>query len=124
MIPIVFNFVFSISDFQFKPANSNNLFTTEHLKRIEAWKATFGAELSVLKNREWQLLWQMAAGYSNKVIAENMGLTKGIVEKYVSKILEKFDLKSRSALLVFLYEAHLNVFSRLSDHTRRVLLTV
>jgi DNA-binding NarL/FixJ family response regulator len=98
-------------------------FTHEQLKRIRHWEGSIGIELTSLKPREWKVLWQLAAGMNNRAIAEWLGISKGTVEKYVSNILSKFDLNSRSALLSHIHNHHLDVYSRISEEARLKLLS-
>jgi two-component system response regulator DevR len=98
-------------------------FTHDQMKRIEQWQRTIGEELKSLKPREWKVLWQLSAGLSNRAIADWLGISKGTVEKYVSNLLTKFDLKSRSALLSYIHNHHFEVYSSLSNEARLKILS-
>jgi len=98
-------------------------FTHDQMKRIEQWQHTIGMELKSLRPREWKVLWQLSAGLSNRAIADWLGISNGTVEKYVSNLLTKFDLKSRSALLSHIHNHHLDVYNRISDESRLQLLS-
>jgi DNA-binding NarL/FixJ family response regulator len=52
----------------------------------------------VLTKRESQILRLVATGLSNRKIAAELGLTEGTVKNYVSGLLSKFTLTSRTAL--------------------------
>jgi DNA-binding NarL/FixJ family response regulator len=98
------------------------VYTEEQMSRIESWRVTIGEPLKSLRLREWNVLWQIASGLSNRETAEKLGLSKGTVEKYVSQMLEKFNLASRSALLVFIYSHHLDVFTHTPENARKLLI--
>jgi DNA-binding NarL/FixJ family response regulator len=99
------------------------LFTTSQLHRIEEWQRTIGSEIRSLKPREWKTLVQVSSGQSNHAIADWLGISKGSVEKYISHLLVKFGLSSRSALVAYYHNHHLEIFSRLSDEARVKLLS-
>jgi DNA-binding NarL/FixJ family response regulator len=98
------------------------LFTTSQLNRIEEWQRTIGSQIRSLKPREWKTLMQVSSGQSNHAIADWLGISKGSVEKYISHLLVKFDLSSRSALVAYFHNHHLEIFSRLPDEIRVKLL--
>jgi DNA-binding NarL/FixJ family response regulator len=58
--------------------------------------------LSTLTPRELEVARHVLEGQSNKDIAKALYVTEGTVKNYVSKVLEKLELKSRSELIVVL----------------------
>ncbi|HCX63580.1 MAG TPA: hypothetical protein DHN33_00015 [Eubacteriaceae bacterium] len=57
-----------------------------------------------LTEREQQILYQIAQGFSNKEIAQILYLSEGTVRNYISTILEKLDLRDRTQLAVYYYK--------------------
>ena len=99
----------------FKQASIGPIYTNEQLKRIEKWEATLGTLLHTLRRREWQVLWQAVTGLSNYEIARKLDLSENTVENHMSHILEKLNLRSRSMLVAFIFNQHLDVLSRLDE---------
>lgn len=58
--------------------------------------------LSTLTPRELEVVKHILTGKTNKDIAKDMFVTEGTIKNYVSKILEKLELNSRSELIVIL----------------------
>ncbi|WP_201779388.1 response regulator [Neobacillus vireti] len=56
----------------------------------------------LLTPREIEVVEQIMQGKSNKTISTTLFLTEGTVKNYVSRILDKLELKSRSELIIFL----------------------
>lgn len=56
----------------------------------------------LLTLREIEVVEQIMQGKSNKTISTTLFLTEGTVKNYVSRILDKLELKSRSELIIFL----------------------
>ncbi len=56
-----------------------------------------------LSKKEADLLEYVAEGLNNKEIAERLSLSEGTVRNYVSTILEKLNLRSRTQLVVYYY---------------------
>jgi len=53
-----------------------------------------------IKEREIKILRLMSLGYTNKVIAAELGVTQRTVEKYIAKILSKLEVDSRIAAAI------------------------
>lgn len=51
--------------------------------------------LDILTNKELELLNGLAKGYSSQELAENLGVSLGTINKYISSILTKLDVKDR-----------------------------
>ncbi|MFA9463798.1 MAG: response regulator [Velocimicrobium sp.] len=58
--------------------------------------------LSELTQRETEVVKHIMQGKSNRKIGEDMFVTEGTIKNYVSKILEKYELKSRTELVIYL----------------------
>lgn len=93
-------------------------FAPAQIDRIQNWQATIGATLKNLKKGEWLVLRGILHGKTNREIAEKTGLSAGTVEKYLSRIMDRFSIRSRSALAVFCLKNRLEVLDRLSPATR------
>lgn len=59
-------------------------------------------KLYLLTPRELETVQYLQSGISNKGIAEALFVTEGTVKNYVSRILEKLELHSRSELIVYM----------------------
>ena len=59
--------------------------------------------LDDLTPRELEVVECILKGKSNKTISQELFLTEGTVKNYVSRILEKLELKNRSELIVRLH---------------------
>jgi DNA-binding NarL/FixJ family response regulator len=60
-----------------------------------------------LSSREIEVLRKVAAGLTNRDIAEALHITEGTTEVHVSRLRKKLDLSSRAALVRYAYENHL-----------------
>lgn len=56
-----------------------------------------------LSEKETQILYNVAEGFSNKEIAEILHFSEGTVRNYISVILEKLSLRDRTQLAAFYY---------------------
>ena len=57
-----------------------------------------------LSRKEYEIVEEVAAGYSNKEIATRLFLSEGTVRNYISTILEKLELRDRTQLAIFYYK--------------------
>ena len=96
-------------------ATARKIYTSEQLKRVQEWEENTGVRLRAFRPREWQVLWCVASGMRNSEIAADMTLAENTVEKYITSILQKLGLSSRSSLLAYIHTHHLDVLKRLSD---------
>ncbi|WP_310603164.1 response regulator transcription factor [Anaerosporobacter sp.] len=55
-------------------------------------------------DKEYELITQIAEGYSNKEISETLFLSEGTVRNYISLILEKLNLRDRTQIAIFYYK--------------------
>jgi DNA-binding CsgD family transcriptional regulator len=60
-----------------------------------------------LTSRELEVLRLLATGKTNKTIADELFVSERTVDRHVSNILSKLDLRSRAAATAFAYENHL-----------------
>jgi DNA-binding CsgD family transcriptional regulator len=78
------------------------------LARVDALTgAGASADTGGLTPRELQVLRLLAAGQSNKAIAEELVLSKRTVDRHVSNIFTKIEVSSRAAATAFAYEHQL-----------------
>lgn len=69
---------------------------------IGAKKGNSSYRLHLLTPRELDVAKLIAAGKSNRVICEKLFLSEGTVKNYVTRILEKLELASRTELAVYM----------------------
>lgn len=62
-------------------------------------------KLDVLTARELAVAREVASGKSNRLIGETLHLAEGTVKNYVSRILDKLEMSSRSELIVLMQQA-------------------
>ncbi len=56
-----------------------------------------------LTSKEFEILKQIANGLNNKEISEALFLGEGTIRNYISRLLEKLDLRDRTQLAIFYY---------------------
>lgn len=56
---------------------------------------------NILSQREMQVLKELACGKSNKAIALSLGITINTVEKYLTLIYQKINVKSRGEAILW-----------------------
>ena len=64
-------------------------------------------ELSMLNEKEYEILCMIAKGYSNREIAEMLFFTEGTVKNYVSKILNTLHLRDRVQAAIYAVQHNL-----------------
>jgi DNA-binding NarL/FixJ family response regulator len=64
-------------------------------------------EISLLNEKEYDILCMIAEGYSNREIAEELFFTEGTVKNYVSKVLNTLHLRDRVQAAIFAVQHHL-----------------
>lgn len=57
-----------------------------------------------ITQKEATIIEQIAQGYNNKEISENLFLSEGTIRNYLSNILEKLNLRDRTQLAIFYYQ--------------------
>jgi DNA-binding NarL/FixJ family response regulator len=83
-------------------------FTAEQLLRAERWEAMVAAPLRSLAPRERDIVWLLAAGKSNRDIAETLHLAAHTVDGYASSVLHKLGMHSSAGLLAYVLQHHLS----------------
>ena len=99
---------------------TGRIYTSQQLERIQAWDRVVGERLQTLRLREWDVLRQVAAGQSNREISQILTLSENTVEKYLTSLLQKLRVPSRTGLLAFILRYHLGYHL---DHTGGLLPT-
>ena len=89
-----------------KAANGDNVFSPEMTARlvqslIQPQAAAPTSVLDSLTPRELEILGQLAAGHSNKIIARKLDLAESTIKVHVQNILRKLELSSRVQAAVF-----------------------
>jgi len=74
--------------------NKNGTFDNKEVKKENL--------LHLLTPRELEVTKYILQGKSNKVIGEQLYVTEGTIKNYVSRILEKLELNSRTELVIYL----------------------
>ena len=87
-----------------KPAISQRL-----LKGLESMQTDFSSldRPDPLTDRETEILRLMAGGYSNKEIANSLGVAEGTVKNHVSNILSKMGVRDRTRAVLKAFELKL-----------------
>jgi DNA-binding CsgD family transcriptional regulator len=74
------------------------------LARLDALTGERERHPSGLSTREVEVLQQLAAGRTNRQIAETLGISARTVDRHVSNIFTKIDVSTRAAATAFAYE--------------------
>ncbi|MBR6897521.1 MAG: response regulator transcription factor [Lachnospiraceae bacterium] len=77
---------------------------TEKLPEILGKKKSFDYASSGITLQEMEIIEEVAAGLSNKEIADKLCLSEGTVRNYLSNVLRKLDLRDRTNLAIFYYQ--------------------
>lgn len=81
--------------------NGSTVFQDSIFARIKAGSGAPGIDTSLFTGRELDVVKLIAAGYSNKEIAEQLFLSEGTIKNYISAILAKLGLKQRTQIAVY-----------------------
>jgi len=84
------------------------LYTPEQRQRARDWREGAKAMWESLTTREREVLRLLAEGLSNRKIAEHLHIAEKTVEKYVSAILDKLSVASRTEAVLWLLNAGLD----------------
>ncbi|MDD6136057.1 MAG: response regulator transcription factor [Lachnospiraceae bacterium] len=76
----------------------------EKLPDLMGQKKSFDYEQYNISEKEFEIIEEVAKGYSNKEIATRLYLSEGTVRNYLSTILEKLSLRDRTQLACFYYQ--------------------
>ncbi len=79
------------------------VFDSEIIEKLPSSKPERKTFENDLSEKETDILEYVAEGLNNKEIAERLSLSEGTVRNYVSTILEKLNLRSRTQLVVYYY---------------------
>ncbi|MGI0115758.1 two-component system response regulator NarL [Zooshikella sp. RANM57] len=64
--------------------------------------------LATLTSREYEILMRIAQGYSNKIIARELGISDGTVKVHVKHLLKKLNMRSRVEAAVWMVNKQKN----------------
>lgn len=88
--------------------SGQTVFGVEIVNKIPHLLQTKGGEKDIpkgdLSDKEFELITLVAEGLSNKEISERLYLSEGTVRNYLSRILEKLELRDRTQLAVYYYK--------------------
>jgi DNA-binding NarL/FixJ family response regulator len=87
-----------------RAARGEVLYTQEQLERVRRWRQEVGKRWERLTGREREVTLLIAAGKSNKEIAEALTISEHTVETHVGNILRKLDVVSRTEAAVWIWE--------------------
>ena len=76
----------------------------EKLPDLMGQKKSFDYEQYNISEKEFEIIEEVAKGYSNKEIATRLYLSEGTVRNYLSTILETLSLRDRTQLACFYYQ--------------------
>ena len=91
------------------------LFTSEQHRRIRHWQRTVERHMVELSSREREVFSYIVGGATNKGIARALVLSENTVEKHVSSILGKFEVRSRAQLISFCLSHRLELSTSLAS---------
>ena len=77
---------------------------TEKLPDILVKKKSFDYAEHGITPQEMEIIEEVAAGLSNREIADKLFLSEGTVRNYLSNVLRKLDLRDRTNLAIFYYQ--------------------
>ena len=77
---------------------------TEKLPGILSQKKSFDYAEHGITPQEMEIIEEVAAGLSNREIADKLFLSEGTVRNYLSNVLRKLDLRDRTNLAIFYYQ--------------------
>ena len=86
------------------------LYTPEQREKIRAWERGVTRGLRSLSDRQWEVLRLIAKGLTNRQISEELVVSPKTAEKHVSAALVKLGVRSRSELMAFLLNHHIEPF--------------
>ena len=87
--------------------NGQSVFGDEIVDKLPSLmnkKASFNYDENGITDKEYEIIEEVACGYSNKEIASRLYLSEGTVRNYISTILEKLKLRDRTQLAIFYYK--------------------
>ncbi|MGQ9683273.1 MAG: response regulator [Anaerolineae bacterium] len=87
------------------------IYTEDQYQRLHKWATGVAKPLASLAKREWEVLWQVAAGRTNREVAQALTVSENTVEKHVGAVLRKLQLPSRAALISLVRENHLEILN-------------
>ncbi len=83
---------------------NNIVFDSQIISNITSFKEGERVSLEELSERENELVELLAEGLNNKEIAQKLFLSEGTVRNYISRILEKLQLRDRTQLTIYYFK--------------------
>ena len=83
---------------------NNIVFDSQIISNITSFKEGERVSLEELSERENELVELLAEGLNNKEIAQKLFLSEGTVRNYISRILEKLQLRDRTQLAIYYFK--------------------
>lgn len=83
---------------------NNIVFDSQIISNITSFKEAERVSLEELSERENELVELLAEGLNNKEIAQKLFLSEGTVRNYISRILEKLQLRDRTQLAIYYFK--------------------
>jgi DNA-binding CsgD family transcriptional regulator len=84
------------TDMKMQPALQRGLYLLEQVQNRASTPASHSTDSHVLTGREWEVARLLAAGRSNREIADALVITEGTAEVHVKHILSKLGFRSRA----------------------------
>ena len=87
-----------------RAAHGGRVFTAEQIERVKKWRRGAAGKWEKLTEREHQVLRLLAQGWSNRQIAEELGVARKTVACHISTILDRLEVESRQKAVAWLRE--------------------
>ena len=82
-------------------------FTAAQHQRMHIWERNVGYRITSLSAREQEVMSLVVRGLGNREISRRLVVSENTIERHVSSILNKLDVESRSEIIAFLNNHHI-----------------